>query len=52
MKDEIFDKLSLHDKLIQIRKNQKDAITYQYLLFIGLVILMTAFGLAILGAIQ
>ena len=52
MRDEVFEKLSLHDKLTQIRKNQKDAIWYQYLLFVGLVILISVLGASIMGMIQ
>jgi hypothetical protein len=42
MKDEVFEKLSIHQKLVQIRKAQRSALWYNYMLFVFLVLLMTA----------
>jgi hypothetical protein len=40
MRDDVFEKLSIDKKLIQIRKNQKSAVWYNYTLFVLLVILI------------
>lgn len=42
MKDEVFKKLGIHEKLFQIRKNQRSTLWYNYMLFVFLVLLMTA----------
>jgi len=40
MDDEVFRRLSIDKKLIQIRKNQKHLIWYIYMLFVLLVLLI------------
>jgi len=40
MDDEVFGRLSIDKKLIQIRKNQKNAVWFNYTLFVLLVILI------------
>lgn len=40
MKDELFKKLSINEKLNQINKSQRFIVWYNYLLFIYLILLM------------
>lgn len=44
MKDEVFEKLSIHKKLVQIRKNQKHLYWYLYMLFVFLIIWVLTVG--------